>query len=277
MLFCSVPGHAGEEREIHFAEALFRVEGIRYRTSAERLVEAVFYLYAWSGEELPSKLREIEVNIEENGYRPAWLVRKQGLYLIGFDKEERHKEEMLVKVYNPEAVLQMIPEEKRAAPGTVIKDDSRVIPEEDILRQVEEYEEDEARRRGCTIRWTGRPGELIGGIINGRGCCWKAFTLFVDDSEAALQQITGGRAAYAAESQANAQAEMDKAREAGKTLVAALPVRPADPADQEVPARARLKALEEVAAEEVGIARRQAAPQEAAEAASAPPAPDQAE
>ena len=213
VLLYSAPGYAGTVEAV-FAEELARAAAARARAApAQQLVEGFFRLTGLSGEELRIKLGKIEVSVEENGYQPVWLTRRQGLYLIGFDGEGRHREEMLVRVSDPEAAIQMIPEGKRAAPGTVINDDSRVIPKEDILRQVGVYVEEEARR-GCTIRWTGRPGTLIGRTIDGKGECLSVFSLLVDDAKAAVRMIQAGiRAAYAAKHPEDVTAEMEEAFE----------------------------------------------------------------
>ena len=117
VLVCSAPGHA-VQAEVARAVELARVAAARVRAApTQQLVKGVFNLIGdLSAEDILIRLGEIEASVEENGYQPRWLTRRQGLYLIGFDGERRHREEMFVRVDKPEAILQMIPEGKRAVP-----------------------------------------------------------------------------------------------------------------------------------------------------------------
>ena len=150
-------------------------------------------------EELQECLGQLGAAAEGEWSRVEWVKRPQGVYCIGFDAEGRRGEEGLVRVDDPDEAIQMIPEGKRAAQGTVINDDFRVIPEEDILElvyRVDAWERalgDEVGERG-RIEWTCRPRELIATRIDEAGKrVGKRMVILVDDSEAAIQMIQAGR------------------------------------------------------------------------------------
>ena len=174
------------------------------RWYAAEISETALWFTGFTPKELQTKLGQLVADIERDWSRVEWVKRPQGLCFIRFDAEGRRREEGLVRVDDPDEAIQMIPKGKRAAQGTLIKCDFKVIPGENIIEVVDAWERDvirdvgerdEIRERG-TIEWTSRPAELVGTRISKAGeRSVASISLLVDDSGAALQMIQARKGA----------------------------------------------------------------------------------